>query len=366
MGITDYYAQPNTASGSFHNSPESGKSCQAFSRDIVEVSRSGEDHLIDLTASPQNDDQTITYIPDNEPFSIQSILGPRQSPPQGPPVDIHQSFNKRDCINTFSTPPVPVAVVTTQLNSKQLQRTAPPARNELSFKASVSGSGKSLATSPPDAYHRAYSRAYQAELTSSADRIRARQAGRAAGRAAGNVERERVKKLSSSDSGQFLNITPRQAYLNAYHNAYREAYKNTYWFEIASSGDEDKAEQAGKTAARAAGKTAGKAAAKRVSESAASGPGESLPITSEDTDRRHYQITYERAYRAAYQRAYRAEMASLCDKNKARQAGRAAGKAASKTARERMKESSVFGFYLPDSSALLVPLRSAAVHQNEI
>ncbi len=178
-----------------------------------------------------------------------------------------------------------------KVKAKQAGQVAGQAEIKRVKESSTSFSGDSLTITPGEAYNRAY----RAEMSSSADKVKAKQAGQTAGQA----ERKRVKETSTPFSGDSLTITPEEACQRACQRAYQRAYRA----EMSSSGDKEKAKQAGQ------------AEIKRVKETSTPFSGDSLTITPEEA--------CKRACHRAYQRAYRAEMSSSGDKEKAKQAGQA-------------------------------------------
>ncbi|USE35474.1 hypothetical protein [Endozoicomonas sp. SCSIO W0465] len=91
---------------------------------------------LSVRREPVNCDQIPTYIPDNESFSIQSILGIEQSTSQSPSLvdnNLHQSVETslRDRIDSFTRPAAAVAIVRPQVISVGLQQYNIPAGCEI-------------------------------------------------------------------------------------------------------------------------------------------------------------------------------------------------------------------------------------------
>lgn len=118
------------------------------------------------------------------------------------------------------------------------------------------------------AYQRAYQDARRAELALSGDQDKAKQVARAAGQAASKAEKKRITEAAATSSDNSLPLPgqprelPFKAYRRAYIRAQRKACKEAYSYEIALSGNEERAKEAGKAAGQAAGRAAGQAAMK--------------------------------------------------------------------------------------------------------
>ncbi len=350
-----------------------------------------KDQSLDLTVRKEplcRNQQAPTYNPENESFSIHSLLGLEQSTPQSSLVvdnDLHQpgQLSNQDGIGTFSTPELPTVsdeLRYTKLNARTV--THPPLQGASCGETSVNFSqppscsvaifsplntgiqqqvtnatakierlesiviSESLAITSGVAYRRdcslayqrEYNKAYRAELLESRDENKARQAGQTAGKAA----KDNVKKTFGF--GESLPLTSIEVYQRDYKRAYQRDYQSAYRAIFRSSGDIKTAQQAGK----AAGKAASQAARNRAEKPYAFGSGKSLTIKPKD------------AYNKAYSKACRAELLISGDENKAKQAGQTAGKAASKAARNRAKKSSDFG-----SGELPPPSRFSVVKRKE-
>ncbi|WP_257293702.1 hypothetical protein [Endozoicomonas sp. YOMI1] len=259
-------------------------------RSIVVVdSHAKEDQPLYLPVriKPQNNDHAPTYIPDNECFSIQSILGLGQSNSQcSSVIDIHYNPceitnplpNNHNLVDLFSTPKVPVSITNPQLNSKQLQRNTSPAGTELDFKASASGESLTIS------HHKAYQKVYQRSYSKSEKRKASRKAyaqsekGKASRRAYAQSEKRKAlrrayaqsekgkasrKAYAQSEKGKAYIKAYQKAYQKAYrqsekgkayHKAYaqteeRKAYRKAYYKVFMNTGDKEQAKIAGKQAA---------------------------------------------------------------------------------------------------------------------
>ncbi len=191
-----------------------------------------EDHpfYLPVRIQPRNNDHVPKYIPGNERFSIQSILGLEQSTSQ----------------NTLVANP--------QLDSEQLQRDTSPAGNELDDKATVSGSDESLTSTHEDdceseelkavrkayaqserkkAYQRAYQKAYRQSEKGKARRRAWAQSEK--GKACARSWKRRAYQQAyrqSSKGKAYEQSEKRKAYLKAYEQtekrkAYLKAYEQT-------------------------------------------------------------------------------------------------------------------------------------------
>ncbi len=260
---------------------ESAASCQAFFRDVVDVANlrcamradetvkhclqqpkvlfndpSGdprlekrpilmvsshlqEDHPLYLPVriQPRNNDHAPKYIPDNERFSIQSILGLEQSTSQ----------------NTLVANP--------QLDSEQLQRDTSPAENELDDKAPASGSDESLTSSHEDhcesgewkADRKAYEQSERRKAYLKAyEQTEKRKAYRKAYR-----QRERVKAAQRAYQKVYQKYYRQTQKGRAYQKAYREssqgraclkAYRKAYHKVLRVTGEIEQARIAGRQA----------------------------------------------------------------------------------------------------------------------
>ena len=301
---------------------ESGSSGQAFSRYVV------------YAASKNHLQQAPTYNPENESFSIHSLLGLEQSTPQSSLVvdnDLHQpeQLSNQDGIGTFSKPELPTVsdeLRYTKLNARTV--THPPLQGASCGETSVNFS------QPPSCSVAIFSplnTGIQQQVTNATAKI------------------ERFESIVIRED---LTISLKGAYRMVYQRAYQTAYVRAYRDTFNSTGDENTAKQAG----QAAGRAAGQAAKKHAEVSSAFGSGESLTITPIEANHR----ARNRAYNKAYNRAYRDKFDETGDKNKAKQAGQTAGKAASKAARNRAKGSSAFG-----SGELPPPSRFSVVKRKE-
>ena len=141
------------------------------------------------------------------------------------------------------------------------------------------------------------------------------------------------------NSGESPTGTLSDTYRRWYHLAYRRAYRA----EMATSGDQDKAKQAGRAAGKATGRAASKAQRDRTNKPSADNQ---LAISSREGRIKAYGRTYSKAY----QKAYRAEMAISGNQDKAKQVGGASGRAATKARRDRINKPSTDNQFLAISS----------------
>uniref|UniRef100_UPI00214806FD hypothetical protein n=1 Tax=Endozoicomonas sp. YOMI1 TaxID=2828739 RepID=UPI00214806FD len=166
------------------------------------VEASSQSHSINVNANHPPLDSTLKDTAGN------GFLGMGQSIPQILSVvdnKLHQPVHipDQDRIDTFSKPEAPIAIITPQLNSEQLQQNTSSARNEFNFNASASVSGESLTISPDKASQKAYR------------------------------ESDKGKAYQKAYQKGYAQSEKRKAYLKAYRKsvkfkAYQKAYQKAY------------------------------------------------------------------------------------------------------------------------------------------